>query len=151
MKKSQRHAAILDLIRRQPVRTQEELLTLLEAQGFETTQATVSRDIKDLKIVKASDGAGGYRYSASFSVGDSEFAQKLNTIFLEAVYSVDHAGNICVIKTYASMGPAAGAALDSMQLNGAVGSLAGDDTVLLITRTPEDAQRIYGQLSALLR
>lgn len=151
MKKSQRHAAILDLIQRKSIRTQEELLEHLKNLGFDTTQATVSRDIRDLKIVKASDGIGGYRYSATMPVGDGDFTSKLNTIFTEAVYRVDCAGNIVVLKTYAGMGSAAGAAVDSMQMEGVVGTLAGDDTMFIVARTPELALAICKQLSQLLK
>jgi len=151
MKKSQRHAAILDLIQRESVRTQEELLDHLKAMGFDTTQATVSRDIRDLKIVKAADGNGGYRYSAALSVSDGDFASKLNTIFTEAVYRVDCACNMVVLKTYAGMGSAAGAAVDAMHMGGVVGTLAGGDTMFIVARTPEAAQEITRLLSQLLK
>ena len=110
MKKSQRHAAILDLISRKTVRTQEELLSELKAMGFDTTQATVSRDIRDLKIVKTSDN-GGYQYSSVSANADGDFSLKLKTIFTEAVYKVDCACNIVVLKTYPGMGSAAGVAV----------------------------------------
>lgn len=151
MKKSQRHAAILDLIQRECVRTQEELLEHLKTMGFDTTQATVSRDIRDLKIVKAADGKGGYRYSAALSVSDGDFASKLNTIFTEAVYRVDCACNMVVLKTYAGMGSAAGAAVDAMHLDGVVGTLAGDDTMFIVARNAEAAEDITKQLSQLLK
>ncbi len=151
MKKSQRHAAILDLIQRKSIRTQEELLDNLRGMGFDTTQATVSRDIRDLKIVKASDGNGCYKYSAALTVGDGDFASKLNTIFTEAVYRVDCACNIVVLKTYSGMGSAAGAAVDSMQMDGVVGTLAGDDTMFIVARTPEQALEICKQLTQLLK
>lgn len=151
MKKSQRHAAILDLIQKESVRTQEELLDHLKAMGFDTTQATVSRDIRDLKIVKAADGSGGYRYSAALSAPDGDYASKLNTIFTEAVYKVDFACNMVVVKTYAGMGNAAGAAVDTMHMNGVVGTLAGDDTLFIVARTVDDAEEIAGKLSQLLK
>ncbi len=151
MKKSQRHAAILDLIQRKSIRTQEELLEHLKKMGFDTTQATVSRDIRDLKIVKASDGNGGYKYSAALSMGDGDFASKLKTIFTEAVYRVDSACNMVVLKTYAGMGSAAGAAVDSMQMDGVVGTLAGDDTMFIVARSVEAATEISKQLSQLLK
>lgn len=151
MKKSQRHAAILDLIQRKVVRTQEELLDHLKDMGFDTTQATVSRDIRDLKIVKAADGSGGYRYSAALSVSDDDYTFKLKTIFTEAVYRVDCAVNIVVLKTYSGMGSAAGAAVDAMQLDGVVGTLAGDDTMFIVARTTEQAIGICNQLAQLLK
>lgn len=150
MKKSQRHAAILDLVQKHTVRTQEELLKQLEGMGFDATQATVSRDIRELKIVKVSDGGGGYRYSTALPLGDGDFAQKLKKIFAEAVYKADFAGNIVVLKTYAGMGNAAGAAVDSMQLDGVVGTLAGDDTMLIVARTEESAEKICSRLKTMI-
>jgi len=150
MKKSQRHAAIMETIQKQSVHTQEELLERLVSQGFETTQATISRDIKDLKIVKVADADGSYRYSVSTSE-DGSFASKLKTIFTEAVYNADCAGNIVVLKTYAGMGNAAGAAVDSMKMPGVVGTLAGDDTLFIVARAPEKAEKICAELSQLLK
>ncbi|MBQ3195852.1 MAG: arginine repressor [Clostridia bacterium] len=151
MKKSQRHAAILELIQRKTVRTQEELLEELKAMGFDTTQATVSRDIRDLKIVKTSD-RGGYQYSsAPAAQSDGDFAVKLKTIFTEAVYKVDCACNIVVLKTYAGMGSAAGVAVDSMHLDGVVGTLSGDDTMLIVARDYDFAKAITATLGGLLK
>lgn len=151
MKKSQRHAAILELIQKECVRTQDDLLEHLKNLGFDTTQATVSRDIRDLKIVKVADGRGGYRYSATLSANNGDLASKLNTIFTEAVHRVDCACNIVVLKTYAGMGSAVGAAVDAMHLNGAVGTLAGDDTLFIAARTVEAAEEITAELSKLLK
>lgn len=150
MRKSQRHAAILELLQKKTIRTQEELLAELKAKGFDTTQATVSRDIRDLKIVKTSD-YGGYQYSATASNNDGDLSTKLNTIFTEAVYSVDCACNMVVLKTYAGMGSAAGVAVDSMELEGVVGTLSGDDTMLIVARSYEDAENITKTLSAYLK
>lgn len=151
MKKSQRHATILELIQRECVRTQDDLLEHLKNLGFDTTQATVSRDIRDLKIVKVADGKGGYRYSATLSANNGDLASKLNTIFTEAVHRVDRACNIVVLKTYAGMGSAVGAAVDSMHLGGVVGTLAGDDTLFIAARTVEAAEEITAELSKLLK
>ena len=150
MKKSQRHAAILDLISRKTVRTQEELLSELKAMGFDTTQATVSRDIRDLKIVKTSDN-GGYQYSSVSTKADGDFSLKLKTIFTEAVYKVDCACNIVVLKTYPGMGSAAGVAVDSMHLEGVVGTLSGDDTMLIVARDYDSAKSITATLSGFLK
>ena len=150
MKKSQRHAAIIEAIQKQSVHTQEELQERLSAMGCITTQATISRDIKDLKIVKAADADGGYRYSVSVPE-DGSLAPKLKTIFTETVYKADFAGNMVVLKTYAGMGNAAGAAVDSMKLEGVVGTLAGDDTLFIVARTPETAERICFDLGQILK
>ena len=150
MKKTQRHAAILDLIQKQSIRTQEEMLDSLQKLGFKTTQATVSRDIKDLKIIKTADGSGLYRYTPSAPAESGDFAAKLHKIFTETVYKTDFAGNIVVLKTYSGMGNAAGAAVDSMKIEGVVGTLAGDDTMLIITRSPAAAEQICAKLANLL-
>lgn len=147
--KAKRQAMILELIKGTGIKTQDDLIKGLKAHGFEVTQATVSRDIRELNLVKSSDGAGGYRYMSVAPTGD-DFLQKLTKIFAEAVHKVDYAQNIVVIKTYAGMGNAAGAAVDSMHLEGVVGSLAGDDTLLIIARNDEAANRICTKLKLML-
>lgn len=150
MKKSQRQAAILALLEKKCISTQEDLLAELKSMGFDTTQATVSRDIRELGIIKKAYG-GGYRYSVPSASAEGDLAVKHKTIFTEAVCNVDCACNLVVLKTYPGMGSAAGAAVDSMGLDGVVGTLSGDDTMLIVARTYEDAERIGEALSALLK
>ena len=133
MKKSQRHAAILDLIQRECVRTQEELLGHLKKQGFDTTQATVSRDIKELRLVKTMVSDGKYRYSPATSDSNADVSTKY-AVFNQSAKSVDYANNMIVIKCYTGMANAACAVLDAMNHEGVVGTLAGDDTIFVLMR-----------------
>lgn len=150
--KERRQAEIVRLISEQNVETQEQLLALLELKGIRVTQATVSRDIKELHLMKEPVGNGAYRYTVSGSkAGHHSHAGKLRNIFKEGVLSFDAAQNIVVIKTMAGLASAAGAAVDGMDISGYVGSLAGDDTVLLIMRTSEDAEAFLHEIQEMLK
>ena len=143
--KRKRHALILELIQQYEITTQDELLAKLRENGFEVTQATVSRDIKELRLVKAMSPSGQYRYMAGAAQGD-EYLAKFYTIFSGSVISVDYAGNTCVVKCYAGMAQAACAAIDAM-----VGTLAGDDTIFVLCRTPELTQQLKSSLDKMLQ
>ena len=139
--KKKRHEAIISLIEQNCLSTQTDLLNKLQELGFETTQATISRDIKDLRLVKKVDELGRSRYTVDS--GDSgELIGKYRSIFAHSVINADYAGNTLVIKCYTGMAQAACAALDSMHWDGLVGTLAGDDTIFALCRTPEDAERM---------
>ena len=146
--KRKRHALILELIQQYEITTQDELLAKLRENGFEVTQATVSRDIKELRLVKAMSPSGQYRYMAGAAQGD-EYLAKFYTIFSGSVISVDYAGNTCVVKCYAGMAQAACAAIDAMHFEGIVGTLAGDDTIFVLCRTPELTQQLKSSLDKL--
>lgn len=148
--KRKRHALILELIQQYEITTQDELLAKLRENGFEVTQATVSRDIKELRLVKAMSPSGQYRYMAGAAQGD-EYLAKFYTIFSGSVISVDYAGNTCVVKCYAGMAQAACAAIDSMHFEGIVGTLAGDDTIFVLCRTPELTQQLKSSLDKMLQ
>lgn len=148
--KRKRHALILELIQQYEITTQEELLAKLRENGFEVTQATVSRDIKELRLVKAMSPSGQYRYMAGAAQGD-EYLAKFYTIFSGSVISVDYAGNTCVVKCYAGMAQAACAAIDAMHFEGIVGTLAGDDTIFVLCRTPELTQQLKSSLDKMLQ
>ena len=143
--KRKRHSLILELIQQYEITTQDELLAKLRENGFEVTQATVSRDIKELRLVKAMSPSGQYRYMAGAAQGD-EYLAKFYTIFSGSVISVDYAGNTCVVKCYAGMAQAACAAIDAMHFEGIVGTLAGDDTIFVLCRTPELTQQLKSSL-----
>ena len=115
--KSQRQAKIMEIISNQNVETQEQLLNLLQEGGFRCTQATISRDIKEMRIVKELTSLGSYRYTVSGSEVEGSFTSKLNTIFRECVVGYDYAQNIIVIRTLPGLASAAGSAIDSMNLN----------------------------------
>ena len=147
--KKKRHETILRLIEQYCLSTQTELLELLKKEGFDTTQATVSRDIKDLRLVKKVDELGRSRYAVDS--GDSgELLGKYRSIFSHSVISADYAGNTLVIRCYTGMAQAACAALDSMHWEGLVGTLAGDDTIFALCRTPELACQMKDAIADLL-
>lgn len=149
--KSQRQAKIMEIISTQNVETQEQLLEALQKEGFRGTQATISRDIKELRIVKELSNMGTYRYTASASEMDSSFTGRLNTIFRECVVSFDYAQNIIIIRTLPGLASAAGSALDSMNLNSVVGTLAGDDTVMVVMRDSNTAAALCGEIKNLIK
>ena len=148
--KSQRQAKIMEIISTVNVETQEQLLALLQKEGFQGTQATISRDIKELRIVKELTSLGTYRYAASANELGSSFTSRLNTIFRECVTSFDYAQNIIVIRTMPGLGSAAGAAIDAMNMSAVVGSLAGDDTVMIVMRDNNAAAAFCGEIKHLL-
>lgn len=148
--KSQRQAKILEIISTRNVETQEQLLDALQQEGFRGTQATISRDIKELRIVKELTSLGTYRYSAAVSEIDSSFSSRLNTIFRECVVSFDYAQNIIVIRTLPGLASAAGSAIDAMNMHAVVGSLAGDDTVMVVMRDSNAAALFCGEIKSLI-
>ena len=135
--KNLRQAAILKIISENIVETQDDLLAKLRESGFEVTQATVSRDIKKLGLVKTSDD-GKYRYCAPKSASSPD--SKFKNILSEAVVSAENAENMVVVKTYSGMANAAAAAIDALASNHILGSIAGDDTILIVTKTDADAE-----------
>ncbi len=148
--KSQRQAKIMEIISTRNVETQEQLLEALKQEGFNGTQATISRDIKELRIVKELTNLGSYRYTASNGEIAGSFSARLNTIFRECVIGYDYAQNIIVIRTLPGLGSAAGAAIDAMNMSAVVGSLAGDDTVMIVMRDNNTAAAFCGEIKNLL-
>ena len=148
--KSQRQAKILEIISNKNIDTQEQLLQELQEAGFRATQATISRDIKEMRIVKELTSLGSYRYTTSAGEVTGSFSSRLNTIFRECVIGFDYAQNIIVIKTLPGLASAAGSAIDSMNLNIIVGSLAGDDTVIVVMRDNNAAAAFCGEIKALI-
>ena len=149
--KTKRQAKIIEIICNTNVETQEQLLKALEEAGFTSTQATISRDIKELRIVKELTSLGTYRYSVSEKDAPPALTDRLNTIFRECVTSIDYAENIIVIHTLAGMANAAGAALDAMKINVVLGTLAGDDTVMIVMRDANSAAAFSGEIKAVVR
>ena len=149
--KSQRQAKIMEIISTTNVETQEQLLQLLEQAGFNSTQATISRDIKELRIVKELTSLGTYRYSVSEKDAPPALTDRLNTIFRECVTSIDYAENIIVIHTLPGLASAAGSALDAMKINVVLGTLAGDDTVMIVMRDSNAAAAFSGEIKSVIR
>lgn len=148
--KNQRQAKILEIISNKNVETQEQLLAELQAAGFRGTQATISRDIKELRIVKELTSLGAYRYTTSSNELNGTFSARLNTIFRECVVSYDYAQNIVVIRTLPGLANAAASAIDAMNMSTVVGSLAGDDTVMIVMRDMNAAATFCGEIKSLL-
>ena len=148
--KSKRHAKILELITEFEIDTQEELLNKLNDKGFKVTQATVSRDIRELRLVKV-QAASGYKYSLGSSKESVDMSFKFHTVFSESVLNVESAENLVVIKCYPGMANAACAALDSVAWKGVVGTIAGDDTVLCVMNDKGMAVKFTSQLRKLLK
>ncbi len=150
MTKFQRHARIMELIEKNSIETQEELTERLSQMGFKVTQATVSRDIKSLHIIKAIGENGKYRYMVNSKEDEIKTAEKFRDILSGIVISITAAGNIVVIKTYAGMAQAAAAAIDAMIFNDIVGSLAGDDTVFVVVKDDMTAIAVKDKFYELL-
>lgn len=147
--KQKRHSRILKIIKEKDVKTQEQLTELLKQEDFEVTQATVSRDIKELGLVKVPSAGGGYKYAFA-NRAKAESSQHLN-IFSKAVTGIDYAMHTIVIKTYSGMAPAVAASLDSLIGQEILGTIAGDDTILVITENPEESAKLTKKLEKLFR
>lgn len=143
--KANRHAKILEIIRKYEVDTQEELCSRLNEAGYKVTQATVSRDIRELKLTKVSISGGRQKYT-SLADNSTELEGKYIRVFKDGVVSMDLAQNILVIKTVSGMAMAVAAALDAMDCHEIVGSIAGDDTIMCAVRTAEDAAELMRRL-----
>ena len=148
--KTQRQAKIMEIISTRDIETQEQLLEALQDEGFYSTQATISRDIKELRVVKELTSFGTYRYSASAKDGAGTFSARLNTIFRECITSFDYAQNIIIIKTMPGLASAAASAVDAMNMSVVVGTLAGDHTVFLVMRDNNAAAAFCGEIKNLL-
>ena len=151
MMKNNRQAMILEIISQENIETQEQLLSRLQERGINSTQATISRDIKQLHLIKEPVGQGRYRYTVSSQRNRLNVADKLRTIFRESIISVDFAQNIVVVKTMAGLANAAAAALDGMNVPYMVGTLAGDDTAFLLMRDTESARTFCEEIHEMLR
>ena len=148
--KTQRQSKIMEIIANRNVETQEQLLAELQNAGFRSTQATISRDIKELRIVKELTSFGTYRYTAATDEVGGTFSSKLNTIFRECITGYDYAQNMIVIRTLPGLASAAASAIDAMNMSVVVGSIAGDDTVLVIMRDNNAAAAFCGEIKSLL-
>ncbi len=146
--KKERQAKVLSLIEQHPIETQEELQQRLKSAGYDVTQATVSRDIKELRIVKMLDANGVYRYAVNGDRSGKSF--KYNDIFAHSAISVTYSMNDVVIKCHSGMAQGACASLDMMKCENVLGTLAGDDTIFVITKTEKDAAALCDMLRELI-
>ena len=148
--KNDRQAMILEIIAQENIETQEQLQGKLMERGVRCTQATISRDIKQLHLIKEPVGQGVYKYAVSSNRTKLNFAEKLRTIFRESITSIDSAQNIVVLKTMPGLASAACSALDNMEIGYMVGSLAGDDTAFLVMRDTESAVSFCREIEEML-
>ena len=148
--KQRRHKKIIELIGQYDIETQDELADRLIREGFQVTQATVSRDIRELKLSKVPGQKGRQKY-ALLSPQEHQMARKYVGILREAFVSMDCAQNILVVKTVSGMAMAVGAALDSIGWKEIVGCIAGDDTVMCAIRTAEDTKTVMAELEKIVR
>lgn len=144
------HEKIIELIERYDIETQEELADHLVEEGFQVTQATVSRDIRELKLSKVPGREGRQKY-VLLNNQQHQMAEKYVGILREAFISMDRAQNILVVKTVSGMAMAAGAALDSIGWKEIVGCIAGDDTVMCAIRTAEDTETVMAELRKIVK
>lgn len=149
--KSKRQAKIMEIISTSNIETQEQLLKELQNAGFSSTQATISRDIKELRIVKELTSLGTYHYTAASREVSNTISDRLNTIFRQCVTSFDYAQNIIVIHTLPGLANAAASALDAMSRSVVLGTLAGDDTVVAIMRDNNSAAAFCGEIRSLMK
>ena len=144
-----RHGKIIEIIQKFDVETQEELAGRLREAGFTVTQATVSRDIRELKLSKVSTANGGQKYVV-LKQDDSHMGDKYIRVLHDAFASIEMAQNILVLKTVAGMAMAAAAALDALKFHEVVGCIAGDDTIFVAVRTVEEAQELMEKIRGLI-
>ena len=148
--KSKRHAKILELIDQFDIETQEELVDRLNQNGFSVTQATISRDIRELKLSKVSGSNGRQKYIA-FIKPTMEMTDKYSRVLKEGYVAKEVASSLIVIKTVSGMAMAVAVAIDHMELPGVVGCIAGDDTIMCALRSPEDAQVVMDEINQMLK
>ena len=147
--KVNRHAKILELINKYRIETQEELAEHLNREGFKVTQATVSRDIRELKLTKVPSDEGKQRYAPHRSA-DSSMSEKYIRVLKDGFVSMDMAQNILVIKTVSGMAMAVCAAIDAMKWKEVVGSIAGDDTIMCAIRSVEDTAKVMDKIGKIV-
>ncbi|AJA47985.1 arginine repressor [Clostridium pasteurianum DSM 525 = ATCC 6013] len=147
--KISRHAKILEIINSKDIETQEELADELRKQDMVVTQATVSRDIKELKLIKVLSNNGKYKY-ASISSNENFLSNKLVSVFIQTVLNVEHVKNFVVVKTISGSAPGAAEAIDSLNFDEIAGTIAGDNTIFILVRSEEKAFEIVQKLKKLL-
>ena len=148
--KNARQTAILSIIEQYDVETQEELAGRLKDMGIVVTQATVSRDIKELRLLKVLSGSGGYKY-ATADKAEHGLSERFVRMFRDSVLSINFAGNIVVVKTLAGSANAAAEAIDSMQLPDILGTMAGDNTILVIVQNEAEAAQAVKRFQDMLK
>lgn len=147
--KTKRQTKMLELIKKHDIETQEELSDYLQKEGYQVTQATVSRDIRELKLTKVAMSNGRQKYAALIEANE-DLSEKYTRVFRDAFVSMDMAQNILVIKTVSGMAMAVAAAIDAMHLHEIVGCIAGDDTIMCAVRSVDDTIAVMSRLRKLV-
>ena len=148
--KSERQERILELIAKYEIETQEDMIRRLREEGYQVTQATVSRDLRQLKLTKTLTSRGTYRYAVS--AGRNHVGNvKLNNAMVDSIIHVDFSGNMVVIKTYPGMAQAVAAGVDALNMQSILGCVAGDDTILLVTRGEDSSSEISERIRELMK
>ncbi|SFA87583.1 arginine repressor [Clostridium frigidicarnis] len=147
--KSVRHKKILEIVNSSDIETQDELAEALRQNGFDITQATISRDIKILKLAKVMAANGRYKY-VSVEKDTMDFSNKLVKIFANTVLNVESVDNFVVIKTLSGSGSAAAEAIDSLGLKEIAGTIAGDNTIFILTRSKENSNQLVDKIKAMI-
>ena len=145
-----RQSVIMEIISQNEIETQNQLLEALAERGIKSTQATLSRDIKDMRLIKELSPAGNYRYVPSTRQSADDSAHRLKKILKESIVSYDVAQNLVIIKTLPGLASAACSAIDGMELEDIIGSIAGDDTAFLALRDNETALKLYQEFEELI-
>ena len=148
--KSKRQDLIVNIVTNKEIETQEELIAELKAAGCDVTQATVSRDIRELKLIKVTTGHGGFRYTLPHKKEHSVNV-RLNSALADSIISVDYSLNIVVIKTYPGLANAVAAGVDSLNLTSVLGCVAGDDTIITVTSDIEASKDISERIKSLIK
>lgn len=148
--KSERQNRILELVSQFEIETQEEMTERLRAEGFMVTQATVSRDLKELKLTKSLTARGTYRYCTS-NAGNHPGGVRLTSAMADSIIRVDYSMNNVVIKTYPGMAQAVAFAVDTLNMHSILGCVAGDDAIILVTRDTESSEEISQKLRELMK
>jgi transcriptional regulator of arginine metabolism len=147
--KSRRHRRIMEIVNNQRVATQEELCEALRSNGFDVTQATVSRDIKELHLVKIPDG-DGYRYAVPDAAVVNRDQERLHRIMKDSVIHMDYSENIIVIKTFPGGAQSVASGIDSSELDGILGTVAGDDTIFIVVKPKEAVVKVFNHFRQLI-
>ena len=148
--KSQRHARILELVSKYEIETQEDMMSRLQSEGFKVTQATVSRDLKELKLTKTLTARGTYRYAVN-TARQHTGSMKLNNAMVDSIIQVDYSLNNVVIKTYPGLANAVASGVDALNMHSILGCVAGDDTIIIITRDEESSAELSQTLTDLMK
>ena len=148
--KSQRHARILELVSKYEIETQEDMMSRLQSEGFKVTQATVSRDLKELKLTKTLTARGTYRYAVN-TARQHTGSMKLNNAMVDSIIQVDYSLNNVVIKTYPGLANAVASGVDALNMHSILGCVAGDDTIMIVVRDIESARDISERIRHLIK